>query len=123
MSLPPTYPVAPVTSSTRVRLFTPQETSQTAARITQILQTPPKRKIRHLRDAKPRRPRGWCRIPGPRQTKQEDPLGDGPKQGEARKMRGLLLPPEHALRAQTRRALHHFPSGRTQPRTREPAGL
>src|SRR5215211_8239152 len=47
---------------------------------------------------------------------------DGPRaDDEARPLRGLLLPAEHALRAQPRQAVHDVPPRRARARARAPA--
>ena len=126
---PPTYPVAPVTSSIGRHIL-----PDTARR-----RPPADARIRAA--GKTRTERGTCREKAANcgQMKEAGVLRDrASRQGErvrhhARRMakrkakpatlRRLLLPPEHALRAEPQRALHDVPPRRARPRARAPARL
>ena len=103
-SRPPTYPVAPVISSMELQCcpkFAPLKNPLRAG-------PSPERacKLRQTRDWNPGR--GCCSMA----ARAED---------EARPLRGLLLPPEPALRAEPRQALHDLPARRARARARAPA--
>ena len=101
---PPTYPVAPVTSSMGESQYLPEIRPPEKCAACGASQSDP------ANSGKP-----WV-------AQNADLLLDGHRaEDEARPLRGLLLQAEHAVRAQPRQAVHDVPAGRARPRPGAPA--